>query len=260
MFFQSTALNEVTWTSSNTTVAIVNKSGKISALSPGTSTITATTITGNYTASSTVTVTTGVINLVSNGEFDSGMSNWTPGDWTGPGLSNGGTPFTVVTGASMSGTNALKVDVINNNNLVWTLQPYNQLNAPLQYGKSYEVSFMAKGETARDIQAALRGEQTGTHFWETTVSLTTTPQTFGPYQFTCTDNNVNINTSFTMAFFLAMGPISDVWIDKVTVRDVTTGFIAVTGVSLSPSRLALLAGERANSIEIYCRQQRPIRM
>lgn len=46
----------VVWTSSNKSVAIVNSNGRITALSPGTATITATTVSGGETASCTVTV------------------------------------------------------------------------------------------------------------------------------------------------------------------------------------------------------------
>ena len=47
----------VVWTSSNKSVAIVNANGRITALSPGTSTITVTTVSGGETASCQVTVT-----------------------------------------------------------------------------------------------------------------------------------------------------------------------------------------------------------
>ena len=236
------SLNQVTWTSSNTTVAVVNKSGMVSAISVGTATITATTITGNYTASTTLTVTTGGINMLSNGEFDSGTTNWTLGDWTGAGYANGGNTFSSVTGSLLSGVNSLKVHMIQANAASWTLQPYNRLNTTLQYGKTYEVTFMAKGQTARNIGAAVRGEQTDTEFWNSTISLTTTAQTFGPYQFTVTDNNVNLNTSFTMAYYLAT-TLSDVWIDNVILKDVTAGFISATSLTVSPSRLSLLSGQ-----------------
>lgn len=49
--------SSVVWTSSNKNVAIVNANGRITALSPGTTTITVTTVSGGETATCTVTVT-----------------------------------------------------------------------------------------------------------------------------------------------------------------------------------------------------------
>ncbi|MBC7935140.1 MAG: Ig-like domain-containing protein [Rhizobacter sp.] len=46
----------VTWASSNTSVATVNANGLVTAVTPGTSTITATTVSGNFTATSAITV------------------------------------------------------------------------------------------------------------------------------------------------------------------------------------------------------------
>ena len=55
----SNATNKsVSWKSSNTNVASVSNTGRVTALAAGTATITATTTDGNYTATSTVTVTT----------------------------------------------------------------------------------------------------------------------------------------------------------------------------------------------------------
>ncbi|MFF2889314.1 family 16 glycosylhydrolase [Paenibacillus sp. NPDC057967] len=47
---------QVTWTVSNSSVASVNQSGKVTGLAPGTATVTATTVDGNKTAVSTITV------------------------------------------------------------------------------------------------------------------------------------------------------------------------------------------------------------
>lgn len=51
------ANKSVTWTSSNTSVATVSSTGKVTGISAGTATITATTVEGGYTASCQVTVT-----------------------------------------------------------------------------------------------------------------------------------------------------------------------------------------------------------
>ena len=53
----NTTYTGVTWSSSDTSVATVNASGKVTAVAAGTAVITATTERGGYHASCTVTVT-----------------------------------------------------------------------------------------------------------------------------------------------------------------------------------------------------------
>lgn len=73
----SNASNQnVSWTSSNTSVATVNGDGIISALAAGTTTITARTEEGGFTDSCTVTVDP-TNNLVLNPGYEFGMINWT---------------------------------------------------------------------------------------------------------------------------------------------------------------------------------------
>ena len=103
---------------------------------------------------------------------------------------------------------------------------------------------MAKAQTAINIGAAIRGLQTNTDFWGTNVTLSTTPQTYGPYQFTCADNIATANTNFTIAFYLSNGQASDVWIDKVIVRDITPGGTPATSVTVSPSASTLSIGQQ----------------
>ncbi|WP_170863207.1 Ig-like domain-containing protein, partial [Pseudozobellia thermophila] len=53
----------VTWTSSDTSIATVSDTGEVSAVSPGTATITATTVDGGFTDTSEITVTEEEVNL-----------------------------------------------------------------------------------------------------------------------------------------------------------------------------------------------------
>jgi RHS repeat-associated protein len=232
------AMSDVTWTSSNNAVAIVNDKGLVTAAGTGTATITATTIAGNLAASSTVTVATAGTVTSINGEFDSGTTGWSFVNTTGGGA------FSVVSGTGLSGTYALLVDVANTDNGGTTLAASNALPFRIESGRTYEISFMAKAQTARTATVAVNGITSATDYFSTTVNLTTTAQTFGPYQFACNNGNVQDEASFMLAFYFAKGIISDVWIDKVAVKDVTTGWSAATNLSISPSRLSLTAGQK----------------
>ena len=227
----------VTWVSSNNNVATVNSSGLVTAVATGTATITALTQDGGYIGTSTITVTGGQNITILNSEFDSGTSNWSLTDFTSP----SGASISVVTGAGLSGTNALKVDVVNNNNSVWMLQVEQLLNFRLQVGKTYRVSFMAKAQSARPIVVSLFGNGNNYNYYYShdAFNLTTSAQTF-TFDYTCSDVAVDTEPDFSLKFYLAAGLISDVWLDKVRIEDITG---RVTGVSIDPSFVALTQGQ-----------------
>ncbi len=61
--------NSITWSSDKPEFATVDNTGKITAVAAGTAVITVKTEDGNKTATCTVTVTTAIVNLFSNGDF-----------------------------------------------------------------------------------------------------------------------------------------------------------------------------------------------
>jgi RHS repeat-associated protein/uncharacterized delta-60 repeat protein len=233
----------VAWSSSNTAVATVNINGLVTAVSAGSATITATTADGGYTGSSSVTILPSGGNPVRNNEFDEGNSHWILFDWSGPNNSNGGNVFSIVQGAGLSGNNAAHVDIVNTNNAGWTIGLRNDFDFELEQGRTYEISFMAKAESNRPIDVAIRGDNLGGTYWSQTVNLTTAPQTFGPFLYTCNDPDVSNETLFKINFYLAKGVLSDVWLDKVSVKDVTGSPGAVVGVTVSPTSVTLSAGQ-----------------
>src|SRR5690606_18357120 len=230
---------EVTWSSSATGVATVDENGVVSGLSAGNSTITVTTADGDFTASLLVTVEP-TDNLIVNPEFDQGMTGWTLYDYTGDGNS-----ASVVQNTGMSGANSLQVDITSSNDVGWRLQLAQHLNFLFEQGKTYEISFVAKAESPRTIKTAITGSPSGATWWApNTINLTTTPQTVGPFQFTVTNSNMENETEFRLNIYMAYGIVSDVWIDKVVIKDISQGG-AVAGDEITPDTLRLGDGQSA---------------
>ncbi len=230
----ATNLN-VTWSSSNLSVATVDATGFVRAIAQGSATITATSIEGGHVGTSSITVQSVGSNVLVNPEFDLGMNSWIVGDWTGTPANT----LQVVQGADLSGANALHVNVNNNNNVSWMLQVKTGLSFRLEVGRTYRVSFLAKGETSRQMGTALHGEGSNSDYWSANQSLTTTVQRFS-YVYTPTSGQTGLASepSFSIVFYLAKGTVSDVWLDNVRVEDIT-GINAVTNLALSPASLSL---------------------
>lgn len=149
-------------------------------------------------------------NLVRNPEFDSGTSDWY---WQQGGDASGN--ITVVTAAGLSGDNALKATMENGGVDPWNAQ-INQ-NLPVQSGKTYTISFMAKADAPRSISAMLQqNQQPYGSLWYQEISLTTTAQTFGPYTFTCSGDDPTAVLRFNVG-----GDSTGVTIDNVICSDGT---------------------------------------
>lgn len=245
---QTTAMNEmiepsnasnkdVTWSSANTSVATVNANGEVTAISAGTSTVTVTTVDGSFTTSLLVTVAASN-NLVQNFEFNQGTTGWTLIDNTGD-----GNTWSVVQGAGLSGDNAAYVDVTGDNNIAWYLQLRQTLNFNLVQGKTYEISYVARAESPRQVSLVLHGYTLNTTYLYRTDNISTVAKTIGPFQYTCNNANAASESIFHLRFDLARGVISDVWIDKVIITEVTTGGGPVTDIRLTPETLTLPAGQ-----------------
>ncbi len=227
--------SNVNWSSSNTSIATVDASGMVTAIAPGSATITATSVSGGITATSALTVLPAGSNVLENPEFDEGTSGWQLQDFSG--VSN---PWSVVTDAGLSGTNAIYVDVVSNSNTSWHIQVKQVLKFKLKSGRTYAIRFMGKAQSARNIFVALRGDGSNSDYWNSNVALTTAAQSFNlTFPFVSADNPNE--TTFSLAFYLARGVVSDVWLDKVIVEDIT-GITPVTAVSVSPATNSINTG------------------
>lgn len=230
---------DVTWSSSGTSVATVDATGLVRAVSPGTATITATSVHGAYSGSSTITVQTAGTNMIANPEFDQGLDHWIITDYAGTPANSA----TVVQGAGLSGNNALYIDIANTTPDDWRYQVKAALPFRLEVGHTYQISFMAIAQATRNLTVSLWGESALLNHFYSVVQVGTSPQTFS-LTYTCNDSDVNAETNFSLAFYTAIGALNDVWIDKVSVADVT-GITQVTGVSVSPPTLNINAGSTA---------------
>ena len=217
----------VSWSTSNAAVATVNEIGQISGVEVGNCVITCKTSDGNKTATCNVTVTQG-LNLITNGEFDNGKTDWTlVASYPAVGT------FDVVTGAALSGTNAACVTVSSIKTAATDISLRH--NFPIQNGKTYCISFQAKALSAQKIYVGISNNWT-----QTSVNLTTSVKKYS-YQFTADNTN---NTTY-LVFGLGYNP-NTVYIDNVYISEV--GGVDVTGVVLNQTSSTMLVGDNLQLI------------
>ena len=150
-----------------------------------------------------------VSNILINGEFDNSTTGW---DMQYNNSTSG--TFTIVTNQNMSGTNAARVCPTNAGTANWHVQL--RQNAPFVAGKTYEISFMAKADAARTMDAGLQMEgDPWTSHWGAQQNLTTANQTFN-YTFTPTVSDA----SAKLKFYVGTNT-SCVYIDNVIFREQT---------------------------------------
>lgn len=154
-----------------------------------------------------------VVNMVSNGEFDNGTTDWTLQ------LNNSTTgTMTVATDANMSGTNSLRICPTSAGDADWNVQVSQTVG--IESGKTYEISYLAKADAARTITTAIQeAADPYTIYLGEQVNLTTTSQLF-----THTYTATNTDATALIKFFLGANTAC-VNIDNVVMKDAsfTTG-------------------------------------
>jgi mannan endo-1,4-beta-mannosidase len=181
-------------------------------------------------------------NILTNGEFDNDTTGW--------GIYNTGTAngqFSVVTGAGMSGNNALKICSTNPGTENWYVQVTQP--APFVAGKKYEISFIAKADTARAINIGLQqeGDKWTTHYGQY-IELTASPQLFTfTFEPTVSDETARLK-------FLTGLNNTCVYLDKVVFNEVVpvTDFITT---ARSASQLSAYPNPFENSVRIISEQK-----
>jgi O-glycosyl hydrolase len=223
----------ITWISANTSVATVSSTGLVTAVAPGTATITANTVSGNFTATSAITVKnqqpyTGtpisLPGIVEAENFDLGGQNVAYND-ADP-TNDGGQyrPNEGVDIAQISGTSGFTVG--------WTVNgEWLEYTVNVTAGTYSILATVASPNTGGQIVVKLDG---------TTLATVTVPNTgdFNNFQ-TVTLPNIPFTggNNKILRFEIVNGNYN---IDKVEVRNVAA--IPVTGVTVSPSTASLSVG------------------
>ncbi|HEY3002243.1 MAG TPA: discoidin domain-containing protein [Kribbellaceae bacterium] len=150
------------------------------------------------------------VNLVTNPEFDNGMTGWTLYADAAAGAS---ASAAVVTDAGLSGANALQVTIASPGPDDWRVQV--QQPRAVTAGKAYKISFMAKAAAAKNIRVAIQQEGGAwKEYFSQPVSVTTSPATYGPFAFTATTTDATAKLKFYVG-----GNATTVQIDNVTVTE-----------------------------------------
>ena len=145
-------------------------------------------------------------NLVQNPEFDNGTQHWSLG------YSNGASAtFAAVSGAGLSGANALKVSISNGGSAAWNVQVTQQVS--IESGKTYTIRFRAKADAQKNIQVMLqKWSSPYTAYWVQDVSVGTSPDTYGEYTFTS-----NVTDPTARLVFNLGGNTTDIYLDEIIV-------------------------------------------
>ncbi len=201
----------VTWSTSNPSVATVSSSGNVTAVASGTATITVATVVGGLTSNCSITVrseTCANPNQVSNGEFNSNLSNWTFYEGQNGAAANAAS----VAGAGLSGANAAKVTITNGGASDSDVQLYTSLGA-LTNGVTYEVLFKAKAVSSKSFRVGvLQNTSPWTNFLSQNVTVGTAVQDFS-FEFTMNQSSSDVRLDFFVG-----NNSTDIWIDAVVLR------------------------------------------
>ncbi|MBI1223634.1 MAG: hypothetical protein GC192_00225 [Bacteroidetes bacterium] len=145
--------------------------------------------------------------LITNGEFDNGITGW------GMNIQSGSSASGAIDNTSqLSGVNSGAVTISTASGTDWHIQVY-QTGLSLQSGKTYTVSFQSKSTGSRTMGVALQQSVWPyTVYWAQTVTLSATGST---YTF---DYPSTINNAGQVALMFNMGQSNKkVWIDKISI-------------------------------------------
>ena len=129
---------EVVWTSNNEAIAKVDADGKVSGISIGEATITATTKVGGYSASCKLKVRE-KYNIISNGDFELGSNGWT---------GTRGANISIDDNDRITGKNSLYISKRKETGA----GPIQEVTGKMKKGETYDISFYVKYENGPDVK------------------------------------------------------------------------------------------------------------
>lgn len=223
----------VSWTSGNNSIATVSSTGLVTGISPGTATITARTVSGNYTATAAITVNDQqpysgtpitLPGVVQAENYDKGGQNLAYNDTD---AANNGGQYRTSEGvdiANISGTAGYTVGWTENGE--WMEYTVN-----VTAGTYSVLATVATPNAGRQMTIKLDG---------TTLTTINVPNTgdYGTFQTVTVPNIVFAGGNNKVLRFEIIGGSFN--IDAVEVKAVTT--IPVTGVTVSPASVSVEAG------------------
>ena len=138
-------------------------------------------------------------NIIKNGNFDDGMTNWTLAQQKGAVATSSVTNIEGFTG------NAVKITIATLPENEWDLSLNQYIG--IEDGKTYEVSFIAKADTKRDVKVLIQQLYPGEAvYFSQKTTLTQTP-TLYKYTFKSTVNEpkvkfrINIGKNSSAVYF-----------------------------------------------------------
>ncbi|MDA3866675.1 MAG: carbohydrate binding domain-containing protein [Salinivirgaceae bacterium] len=145
-------------------------------------------------------------NLITNSGFEDGMTDWTT--WNDAST-------TVSFGSITSGSNQVcRAYITNGGTTNWHIQLMQSL--PITAGKTYDITFKALSYNNRNIGFMFQSPA-GTWKTESSIAITPTLSTYGPYTFDCTTTDANNKFRFLLG-----GNDNSVYIDDVVITEATT--------------------------------------
>lgn len=206
------AIQDVVWSSSDTSVATVSTSGLVTAVADGNATISVRTVDGSFTASTNVAV--GVeINLVINGGFENGLDDWNT--WNNP----------LVTNDAYEGSNAITITTKGSANQ-W-------IN--VEQNTTYILSAYVKISNTSDRLVLGINDEANVRINDKDIYT-------GVFKYHEVEFNSGNNSTVKVFSWLPPNDGSTATIDNMKVVKKPTVNVPVTGVTLSSQADALLAG------------------
>lgn len=145
-------------------------------------------------------------NLLENGEFDSGTSDWAVANFNGASSS-----LSAATGQGLSGNNSMQVSISNGGTAYHSIQVYQDVE--IVDGQSYSIWFRAKAAATKDIRVVIQDyESPYSEYWNEDITVTTSPQLFGPYTF----NSTVSDATARFKFFVGTNTTT-IYIDEVSI-------------------------------------------